>query len=218
MTTPHCPLGSFDTTTIADHQAFCQPACLEICRLGDQASEMLACPGLKTIVFARAYQSDEMVLRCQLWLPSMCSLTPRVDRMFASLVMEFRDVPAPLSGVRILLLEDEALIALDVEQLCRDNGAEDVVVASSLSEVGSIPAAYDAAILDVMVGGEPTLDFARALATRQIPFVFASGYDDVSAMSAAFPEVAIVRKPYAGPDLVDAVAASLGKGALSGDV
>lgn len=124
---------------------------------------------------------------------------------------------APLSGLRILLLEDEALIALDVEQLCRDNGAEDVVVASSLGEAGSIAATYDAAILDVMLGGEPTLEFARALSVRQIPFVFASGYDGLGAMSAAFPEVAIVRKPYAGPDLVDALVASLGRGAPSGN-
>lgn len=127
-------------------------------------------------------------------------------------------MPAPLTGLRILLLEDEALIALDVEQLCRDSGAEDVIVASNLSETAGISAAYDAAILDVMVGGEPTLDFARALAMRQIPFVFASGYDDLGAMSAAFPGVAIVRKPYAGPDLVDAVVASLGMAAPSGDV
>lgn len=127
-------------------------------------------------------------------------------------------MPAPLSGLRILLLEDEALIALDVEQLCVDNGAKYVFVASSLGEAGSISCAYDAAILDLMVGGEPTLDFARALALRQIPFVFASGYDDLGAISAAFPEIAIIKKPYAGPDLVGAVAASLGRVAPSGDV
>lgn len=125
-------------------------------------------------------------------------------------------MPAPLSGLRILLLEDEALIALDVEQICRDHGAEDVVVASSLDEAGSLFAACDAAILDVVLGGEPTLDFARMLAERQVPFVFASGHDDLGALSAAFPGVVVVTKPYAGEDIVGAVVASLGRGSPSG--
>lgn len=124
---------------------------------------------------------------------------------------------APLSGLRILLLEDEALIALDVEQICRDHGAEDVIIANSLDGARSVFAGCDAAILDVMLAGEPTLDFAHMLAERQFPFVFASGHDDLGPISAAFPGIAIVTKPYAGADIVNAVVASLGGGSPSRD-
>ena len=42
-----------------------------------------------------------------------------------------------LSGLRILILEDEFLIALDVEQLCRDHGATDIIVERDLERTGN---------------------------------------------------------------------------------
>ncbi len=119
-------------------------------------------------------------------------------------------MPTQLSGLRILLLEDEALIAMDVEQLCRDSGATDIIVAGSLRDAESVSLPYDAAIIDVMLGGEPTLDFARGLQANGVPFVFASGYDRQDEIFASFPGVTLVSKPYSGADLVDAVALSLG--------
>jgi DNA-binding response OmpR family regulator len=118
-----------------------------------------------------------------------------------------------LAGMRILILEDEVLIAMDVEQLCRDNGAADVVVARSLAEVDPDQAAleFHAAIVDVMLDGTSTLDFARHIRERNLPFVFASGYTDLDEIFASFPGVAIVGKPYSGSDLVEAVAAAAGR-------
>ncbi len=111
-----------------------------------------------------------------------------------------------LSGLRILVLEDEFLIAMDVEQLCRDHGADDVAIARSLGELEAIdPAPFDAAIVDVMLGGASTLGFARELADRGVPFVFASGYTELKEMRDAFPSVEVVGKPYAGNDLIDAI-------------
>ncbi|MEJ6783386.1 response regulator [Aminobacter sp. Piv2-1] len=119
-------------------------------------------------------------------------------------------MPSQLSGLRILVLEDEAIIAMDVEQLCRESGAVDVFVAGNLREAETTPLRYDAAIIDVMLGGESTLDFARALQANAVPFVFASGYDRQDDIFANFPSVALVTKPYSGAELVDAVAASIG--------
>jgi DNA-binding response OmpR family regulator len=118
-----------------------------------------------------------------------------------------------LSGMRILVLEDEVLIAMDVEQLCRDNGAADVVVARNLAEIDADRAAmeFHAAIVDVMLDGTSTLDFARHIHERNVPFVFASGYTDLDEIFAAFPDVAVVGKPYSGSDLVEAVAAAAGR-------
>jgi DNA-binding response OmpR family regulator len=127
------------------------------------------------------------------------------------------DVSSPLSGLRILVLEDEALIALDVEQLCRDHGAGEVAIAGNLREAREISAPFDAAIIDVMIGGEPTFDFARSLEAAGVPFVFASGYDKLDEIFVDFPDVTLVSKPYAGADLIEAVTESIRKRARSAD-
>ena len=75
----------------------------------------------------------------------------------------------PLDGMRVLVIEDEFLIAMDVEQLCREHGATDVVIMRSLAELGSDPFAgrsFDVAILDVMVSRGSTLEFAAKLRAR----------------------------------------------------
>ena len=112
-----------------------------------------------------------------------------------------------LAGMRILLLEDEFLIAMDVEQLCRDHGAHDVRIIRSLDELAADPEPRpDAAIIDVMLGEGSTLPFARQLYETGVPFVFASGYSDREEIFRAFPGVSVVGKPYSGDDLVKALA------------
>lgn len=120
-----------------------------------------------------------------------------------------------LEGLRILVLEDEFLIAMDVEQLCRDYGAVDVIVARSLEEIGE-ELEFDAAIVDVLLDGVSTFDFAARLKAAGTPFVFASGYTDNAEVAKRFPDVAMVGKPYAGNDLVEAVAAACGRVPASG--
>lgn len=117
-----------------------------------------------------------------------------------------------LAGLRVLVLEDEFLIAMDVEQLCRDGGAEDVVIVRSLDELDPIvdkPRTFDVAIVDLMLSGISTLDFARRLYDLGVPFVFASGYSDLHEIAEKFPDIAIISKPYAGEDLVGAIAAAV---------
>jgi DNA-binding response OmpR family regulator len=122
-----------------------------------------------------------------------------------------------LKGLRILVLEDEYLIAMDVEQLCRDHGAADVVVARGLDEIDG-HSDFDAAILDVLLGGVPTFDFAARLQGLGTPFVFASGYTDNPEVAKLFPDIVLISKPYSGNDLVEAVAAACGRIAPSGGV
>jgi len=118
-----------------------------------------------------------------------------------------------LAGMRILILEDEFLIAMDVEQLCRDHGAADVAIVKDLTELprNSAVPGFDAAILDVMLGGTSTLAFARLLHQRKVPFIFASGYTDLDEVFTAFPDITVVSKPYAGNDLIEALAAAAGR-------
>ena len=123
-------------------------------------------------------------------------------------------VPHLLDGLRILVLEDEFLIAMDVEQLCRDHGAGEVVVARDLAEIDGrkVATQFDAAIVDLMLGGISTLEFAAGLRETGVPFVFASGYSDPDEIKASFPGVRLVTKPYSGEDLVEAVALAYGRG------
>ncbi len=120
-----------------------------------------------------------------------------------------------LEGLKVLVLEDEFLIAMDVEQLCLDNGAQSVVVARRIEDVDP-SFDFDAAIVDVMLSGVSTFEFADRLLDAGKPFVFASGYVDNAEVAERFPGVAMVGKPYAGRDLIDAVAAACGRVALSG--
>ena len=66
----------------------------------------------------------------------------------------------PLAGFRVLILEDEYLIAMDVEQLCRDHGAEDAVLIQDLDGVEGAIAnqSFDVAVIDAMLafaGSQP---------------------------------------------------------------
>lgn len=121
---------------------------------------------------------------------------------------------APLEGLRVLILEDEFLIAMDVEQLCRDHGAADVSILRHLDELKAATFDADAfhvAIVDVMLAGQSTIGFAGELAERGIPFVFATGYSGSDTLFDAFPGVAIVGKPYVGSTLIDAVIAAVNR-------
>ncbi|RWA67196.1 response regulator [Mesorhizobium sp. M1C.F.Ca.ET.193.01.1.1] len=122
-------------------------------------------------------------------------------------------MPLLLDGLRILVLEDEFLIAMDVEQLCRDQGAADVTIVRDLAEIDQRDGLswFDAAIVDLMLGGASTLDFAGRLRSAGVPFVFASGYSDAEEIESSFPEVRLVAKPYSGEDLIGAVAVACGR-------
>lgn len=119
-----------------------------------------------------------------------------------------------LEGMHVLVLEDEILIAMDVEQLCRDCGAADVTIVRDLDQLGPDPfagAPFHAAVLDVMVAGRSTVDFARQLQMRRIPFVFATGYVDTDELFEGFAEVEVVDKPYSSTALIKAVAAAIAR-------
>lgn len=122
-----------------------------------------------------------------------------------------------LEGLKILVLEDEFLIAMDVEQLCRDNGADHVTIIRSLDEIDhQATHEFDAAVVDVMLGGASTLEFAAQLRDAKRPFVFASGYTDNEELARSFPDVALISKPYSESDLIDAIASARARVTASG--
>ena len=87
---------------------------------------------------------------------------------------------APLAGLRVLLVEDETLVAMLLEDMVTDLGATVVGSASRLGralEIVADPATViDLAVLDVNLGGEEAFPVATRLAERGVPFVFSTGY------------------------------------------
>lgn len=83
-----------------------------------------------------------------------------------------------LAGLRVLLIEDDAMLAMALEMSLTNLGCEVVGLASNLKD--GIPlareAVIDGAILDVNLAGEKVYPIADILAARSIPFVFTTGY------------------------------------------
>lgn len=83
-----------------------------------------------------------------------------------------------LAGKRILLVEDEAVIAFAVEDMLIDLGCEVVGPAFRLDDAQRLAAAeaIDATILDVNLNDQRSYGVAEELTRRSIPFLFATGY------------------------------------------
>ena len=117
-----------------------------------------------------------------------------------------------LQDVRILLLEDDALISIDAEDMLLSLGAARVLIAHTVEEAEAIVARerIDAAVLDLLIGSERCEEFAGRLAARPIPIVFASGFGDSGTLPEALKVVPTVAKPYSPQELCAALARALG--------
>jgi len=88
--------------------------------------------------------------------------------------------PAQLQGRRIMVVEDEYLVALYLTQSLEDLGATIVGPSNSVSDALALLSteAPDMAVLDINLGRERVYPVAQALRERGIPFVFTTGYDN----------------------------------------
>jgi DNA-binding response OmpR family regulator len=80
--------------------------------------------------------------------------------------------------LRILIVEDEMLVAMNIEDMLLDLGHEVAGLASRLGPALELAreSRFDAAMLDVNLAGEPSFPVAEVLIGRGIPFLFATGY------------------------------------------
>ena len=102
-----------------------------------------------------------------------------------------------LQGRRILLVEDDMLIAMMLDEFLRQLGCEPVGPAARLTRAVELAAgaAIDGAVLDLNVNGEPVYPVAAELARRGIPFVFVTGYS-AAHVSEAYRDRPLLRKPF----------------------
>nr|WP_066180984.1 HWE histidine kinase domain-containing protein [Hoeflea olei] len=114
-----------------------------------------------------------------------------------------------LAGRSVMILEDQMLIALELEQILDEAGLRVVATVGSQREAIaylSANALPDAAILDINLGDQTSGDVADFLSASGVPFLFATGYVDSSAIPQAFGHVPIVRKPYTAEAILSPLA------------
>ena len=107
-----------------------------------------------------------------------------------------------LAGRRILIVEDEPMIAMTLEDMLRDLGCEVVGTAKRVSEALQLikTNSVDAAVLDVNLGAEKIDCVADELARRGHPFIFTTGYGQTGVPSAHHAH-GMVQKPFRMDDL-----------------
>lgn len=114
--------------------------------------------------------------------------------------------------LKILIVEDEALVAMLLEDIVADMGHRVVAIAGQLAR--AIEQArtldIDLAILDLNLDGQRTDALASILSARAIPFVFATGYG-AAGVSPEWAHAPVVQKPFQPRELEDAIKSALAR-------
>lgn len=102
-----------------------------------------------------------------------------------------------LQGLRILVVEDEMLVAMFVEGVLIDLGCLVVGPAGRLPQAIRLAAAesIDGALLDLNLDGDEVYSVADKLAERNIPFAFATGHSAVH-LKNPYRDRPLIQKPY----------------------
>jgi two-component sensor histidine kinase len=119
-----------------------------------------------------------------------------------------------LKGKRILIIEDEPLISMDLEANLTRAGCDIVGPASTLDQAKLLveKADFDAALVDANLAGRPVDELASALTRRNIPFAFVTGYGR-EALPAAFGAGIVLDKPFTQEQLLTMVGQLFDRGA-----
>jgi PAS domain S-box-containing protein len=119
-----------------------------------------------------------------------------------------------LEGKRILVIEDEPLVAMDLESSLMAAGCEVVGPAGTIGEAKSLVAGgrYDAALIDLNLAGHPVDEIAAALTQKNCPFAFVTGYGR-EALPRGFRDAVVLGKPFGQEQLLAAVEVLLYQGA-----
>jgi CheY-like chemotaxis protein len=118
----------------------------------------------------------------------------------------------PFSGRRILIVEDESLVAMLLETILEDMGCSAVGPAATVDEgmrMATDDKRLDAALLDVNVAGRQVFPVAQALKDRGVPFVFSTGYGE-GGLPDEWRGQPTLQKPFTEAAVRDALMSAMG--------
>ena len=118
-------------------------------------------------------------------------------------------------GKRCLVLDDEFLIALDIQQILETAGAVSVVSVSSAAEALKVlgkEGQFDLAVLDIKLSdaAASSLGVADELTAQRTPFIFLTGMRADEIPAGPFRDAPVVEKPYQAAVLLEALKRALG--------
>lgn len=113
----------------------------------------------------------------------------------------------PLHGFRILIVEDNALLAMTTDDILRGAGADIAGPAGTLKEAMALASheTLSAAILDIKLHADEVWPVASILVDRGIPFVFCSGHFDSSSLPDGWSTYPILAKPVRGRKIIESL-------------
>ncbi len=113
---------------------------------------------------------------------------------------------SPLSGLRVLVIEDEILVSWLLEDMLSELGCVVAGPAARIEQALEIVTteAIDAAVLDVNLNGRTSYPVADALTARGVPFVFSTGYDKNS-LAEGYRVFPVIQKPFHRSELAEAL-------------
>lgn len=150
-------------------------------------------------------------MTCQLTLPLPKQDRPNLNirsttsKDVVALLQSPSDEPR-LKGKRVIIIEDEPLVGMDLESMLSDAGCEVVGSAGTLERAEALvdEPDCDAALLDANLAGHPVDDLAAKLTQRNIPFAFVTGYGR-EALPHGFRDGLILKKPFSREELLAVV-------------
>ncbi len=156
------------------------------------------------------YNADGVTCELSLPIPNDTRLTSGTQPPIRLATVASRSGPgssrSTLDGKRILVIEDEPLVSMDVEASLTAAGCAVVGPAGNLEQARALiaEAEFDAALLDVNLAGKPVDELAAALTHKQSPFAFVSGYGRDS-LPLGFGEAVLLGKPFTPEQLLATV-------------
>ena len=113
----------------------------------------------------------------------------------------------PLRRSRILVVEDDIILALDMERSLRNAGAEVFGPVKTVADANALAkiAPLTCAVLDVNLGSELVFPAAHILKERNINTIFCTGYGDLDSLIKDWPDARVLAKPVRSQLLIRAV-------------
>lgn len=110
-----------------------------------------------------------------------------------------------LDGLKVLIVEDDLFIQMDMQMILEDAGAE-VVTASNVAEgLAIVDDKFNVAVLDIRLPDGEVFPVAEALMKLNTPLIFHSGNTETSNVRTLFPDAMALSKPVDNAMLIDAI-------------